>query len=74
MDDLPSELEMFSNEELISELMNRQTFVGLLIASNAEQLQDGQVHDDFRVHSNLGGTENIIEMMEVVVGNLKLKP
>ena len=56
----PSELELYTTQELIAELMSRKTFLGVVVHSGQE-LKAGQWSGEgvFKVHynANLGATE-----------------
>ena len=56
------ELEFASNEQLIKELMKRQTFAGVVVCSRKER-KDREVHDNWDVYSclNVEQTKLILE-------------
>lgn len=56
------DLEFASNEELIKELMERQTFAGVIVCSRKER-KDREVHDNWDVYSclNFEQTKLILE-------------
>lgn len=56
----PDDLELFSTQDLISELVRRQTFLGIVVHADEEvRRQDWPVERKFRVHfnGNLGHDE-----------------
>jgi hypothetical protein len=49
----PSELSFVTNEQLIAELMRRQTFLGVVVHSESDWKQNGWGDErNFRVHFN----------------------
>ena len=50
--DLQNDLEFFTSEELIAELMRRQTFLGVVIHADGDQRQPWTGEKNFRVHFN----------------------
>lgn len=50
---MPDDLELFSTEDLISELVRRQTFLGIVVHAEEEiRRQDWPQERRFRVHFN----------------------
>jgi hypothetical protein len=60
-----------SNEDLITELVSRRTFVGVVVMSKDEHRATGQEHGDFVTYSGLNTRENTVELMEAVLGGLR---
>jgi hypothetical protein len=49
----PDDLELFSTQDLINELVRRQTFLGIVVHSEQEaRRQDWPTEQRFRVHFN----------------------
>ena len=64
------ELEFASTPDLIKELMNRQTFVGLIICSEDENKHDTQCHEKFKFYST-SDIESTLAMLRIAVQMLK---
>jgi hypothetical protein len=58
------DLEFATNRELIMELINRSTFVGLVIFSDKEQLGKDTIHDHFSIASSVKA-EDVVKIIEV---------
>jgi hypothetical protein len=70
---MESDLCFASNEDLIMELMERKTFVGVVVMSKDEHRTPEQEHGDFVTYTSLPDRENMIELMEAVLGGLREK-
>lgn len=69
----PSDLELYTTEELIRELVRRRTFLGVVVHSAREykDQQDWRGQRTFRVHHNSNlGTEEAGRLLEAVAENL----
>jgi hypothetical protein len=56
------ELELATNQELIDELINRKTFVGMVVSSRDQHKFVSQIHHDFRITTNLP-KEQTVQLM-----------
>ena len=63
------ELELATTEELIAELINRRTFVGLIMYSLDERKFTDQVHEKFKLVSTTG--ESTLQMLETAIETVK---
>lgn len=60
-------LELATTAEIIDELLDRETFAGLIVCSKEEN--KGQAHGDFCIHSALH-IEDATTVLEVVLSSL----
>ena len=67
---MKNSLELFTSKELIEELFNRSTFVGVLITSNEEHRYDFQVHNSYSAYSTVP-LDQISNLLEYTVNQIK---
>lgn len=60
-------IEFMTTEEIVDELMKRETFRGIVILSQTEQKQDVQCHDTFTLRAKCGTRDNIREILNLVM-------
>jgi len=58
-------LELFTTEEIIKELHQRSTFVGIIVHSGSEHKTDNQVHDNWQIFDRTGG--QTIELFRFII-------
>lgn len=58
------DIEIATNQELIDELNQRQTFAGIIISSENEHCFDGQIHNQFRLQSRID-QEDVAKILEI---------
>ncbi len=63
-------LEFSTTDELITELTNRSTFVGVIVASTAEQKNPNQKHDNFNCFTTMDG-DGTIQILESLLQAMK---
>jgi len=64
------ELEFATTGEILTELFNRKTFIGVIISSAKEHLSPHTNHDDFRM-STAVTREQTIHLLEYTIERLK---
>jgi hypothetical protein len=64
-------LAFFTTQELIEELVNRTTFVGVVVASKDEHRQQGQVHSDFNTFTTMGDSAAVVTVLKHVQSELE---
>lgn len=52
-------IELASTQELIEELMRRSTFVGIILCSPHQHVNDNQIHSHFDVFSRVHNDDTI---------------
>ncbi len=68
---IQQDLELYTSEELIQELLNRTTFVGVLIRSETEA-KSATGHKCFRVDGSTNlNPEQVLNILDQLVGQLK---
>ena len=63
-------LEFATTQELLEELMNRETFVGMIIHSEDENKSQSQVHENFRFYTT-SDIQSTIVMLNTAIESLK---
>jgi hypothetical protein len=63
-------LETYDTKGIIDELMNRATFVGVIIYSNDEHKHENQNHQDFDLKTSFHN-EDAAKLLEIGLGILK---
>lgn len=63
-------MQFATNKELIGELMQRQTFAGIIISSTEEHKTNEQTHNDFAVYS-AACNEDTISILSKIITELK---
>jgi hypothetical protein len=63
-------LETCSTKDIIDELINRETFVGVIIYSNDEHKHENQSHQDFDLKTSFH-KDDAEKLLEVGLGILK---
>lgn len=63
-------MQFATNQELIDELMKRQTFAGIIISSTEEHRNKEQTHNDFAVYS-MACNEDTISILNKIVTELE---
>ena len=64
------DIEIATTKELIDELINRQTFVGVVISSDDVHRTDSQKHQKFTVKTSLD-TENLLKLIDQIDYQMK---
>jgi|SaaInlV_100m_DNA_2_1039680.scaffolds.fasta_scaffold62361_2 hypothetical protein len=67
---LDNSMQFATNQELIGELMKRQTFAGIIISSTEEHKNNEQTHNDFAVYS-AACNEDTISILSKIILELK---
>ncbi len=63
---------MFSTvTELIKELVNRTTFVGVVVASDKEHKRRDTVHDTFNTYASLNNQDQVVTVLRTVATNIE---
>jgi hypothetical protein len=57
--------------ELIKELVNRTTFVGVVVASDKEHKRGDTVHDTFNTYASLSNQDQVITLLKTVATNIE---
>jgi hypothetical protein len=66
-----SELELFTSDELVAELLRRQTFLGVVVQSAAPFKMGWDEEQTFRVHFNSNLTrDEASRLLDVVASHL----
>ena len=60
-----AELEFATTEDMIKEIMKRNTFAGIIIYSENQHFAHGQTHDNFKVYSSVCD-QNTVKLLELV--------
>lgn len=64
-------LTFCTSEELVHELINRKTFIGVVIMSKKENRNsDGASHSDFSTYTSLD-CENLGNLLDIILQNLR---
>jgi len=63
-------MEFYTTAELLEELAQRETFVGIVIVSNKEHVSQQIVHDDFKVITKFSN-EQTAQVLSHVISNLE---
>lgn len=64
-------LAFFTTRELIEELVNRTTFIGVVVASKDEHKHSNQVHSDFDTLTTLGDPAAVVALLKNVQNQLE---
>jgi hypothetical protein len=64
-------LAFFTTRELIEELVNRTTFVGVVVASKDEHKRPDQVHSDFDTLTTMGDSAAVVAVLKHVQNELE---
>lgn len=64
-------LAFFTTQELIEELVNRTTFVGVVVASKDEHKHQNQVHSDFNTFTTMGNSASVVAVLKIVQSELE---
>jgi len=72
----PSDLELYTTQELVAELMRRTTFLGVVVHSEQElKNQDWPGEQVFKVHFNSNlDTAQAGRLLDVVAGHMDRQP
>jgi hypothetical protein len=57
--------------ELIKELMNRTTFVGVVVASDKEHKRRDTVHGTFNTYASLSSQGQVVTLLKTVATNIE---
>jgi len=57
--------------ELIKELVNRPTFVGVVVASDKEHKRRDTVHDTFNTYASLSSQDQVVTLLKTVATNIE---
>ena len=57
--------------ELIEELVNRTTFVGVVVASANEHKRRDTVHDRFNTYASLSSKDQVVTLLKTVATNIE---
>ena len=57
--------------ELIKELLNRTTFVGVVVASDKEHKRRDTVHDTFNTYASLSSQDQVVTLLKTVATNIE---
>jgi len=57
--------------ELIEELVNRATFVGVVVASDKEHKRRDTVHDTFNTYASLNNQDQVVTILKTVATNIE---
>ena len=57
--------------ELIEELVNRATFVGVVVASDKEHKRRDTVHDTFNTYASLNNQDQVLTILKTVATNIE---
>ena len=63
------EVEWLTTEELIDELMRRETFMGVIIRPT-EEVRDEETHESFTLSSKGLSHEHLVEVLDLAMGSL----
>lgn len=66
------ELEFATNKELVGELMNRQTFAGIVIFSQDEHRQNAQTHNHFYLYTVVC-PEDTVDILKMILSELEVR-
>jgi len=64
------EVEWLTTEELIAELMSRETFMGIIIRPAQEIKEDEEIADTFTLSSRGLAQEHLVEVLHLAIGSL----
>lgn len=64
-------LAFFTTQELIEEIVNRTTFVGVVIQSDQEHKNSAQVHDNFNTFASLESPDKVVAVLTKVADRIK---
>jgi hypothetical protein len=57
--------------ELIEELVNRETFVGVVVASDKEHKRRDTVHDTFNTYASLNNQDQVVTILKTAATNIE---
>jgi len=62
---------MVSPKDYIKELVNRTTFVGVVVASDQEHKRRDTVHDTFNTYASLSSQDQVVTLLKPVATNIE---
>jgi hypothetical protein len=68
---LSATLRFATVTELIKELVNRTTFVGVVVASDKEHRRRDTVHDTFNTYASFSSQDQVVTLLKTVATNIE---